>query len=458
MTGRRTLQFGLVFAAMLAASAAMADMGRVLVSNQGVTVAETAQKAIILHNFREEVLILGTEIGASGKTSILRFIPFPSEPQAELAAPTAFSQLATLAKKYDLRFQSRWMTKGGSGAKSEGVEVVSSLRLGAHDLTTVRIRDVAAFRSWVNDYFRRRGLPTAQTYPTEETIVADYVARGLTYFVLDYVELSKETRFIDPVAYRFRSAALYYPLVTSNSFGGKGAIELFVVAPVTLCRPGSNSIEAYFKDQDYDLAVTIPGQPDRPCLGLKTKASTSAQLPKEEADLAAIYPGWAEFFGDRPMFLQAIRYLGDYHFTGDIQAPVIGEGKALKAVESEGKQSVPARAGPCAARHLSGRAAAWRLQRKFREILFRCQGRRLQALLLWRLRRRRSVRHAGGVRENLPAEKVTIDRACLSCRREAQPAGGAGCVQRAAMMEGALAPCHTNGSNRSGRAGISRLK
>jgi hypothetical protein len=72
-------------------------MGRVMVSNQGVTVEESAQKAIILVNCREEILILGTEIGASDKTSILRFSPFPAEPKAELAAPTAFEQLGRLA-------------------------------------------------------------------------------------------------------------------------------------------------------------------------------------------------------------------------------------------------------------------------------------------------------------------------------------------------------------------------
>jgi hypothetical protein len=44
---------------------ALADMGRVTVSRQGVTVEETAQKAIVLHNYAGEVLILGTKIGAN---------------------------------------------------------------------------------------------------------------------------------------------------------------------------------------------------------------------------------------------------------------------------------------------------------------------------------------------------------------------------------------------------------
>ena len=31
-----------------------------------------------------------------------------------------------------------------------------------------------------------------------------------------------EPRFIEPVAYRFKSKELYYPLKTSNTFGGQG--------------------------------------------------------------------------------------------------------------------------------------------------------------------------------------------------------------------------------------------
>jgi hypothetical protein len=317
---------------------AMADMGRILVGDQGVKVEETAQKAIILHNRTDEVLILGTEIGASGAASILRFIPFPSEPAASLAAPGAFDRLAEVVTKYRLRFQSRAMTKGGADAgKSDGVAVVSAARLGAHDLTTIKVNDVAAFRAWVRDYAARHGLRVNDSYPAEEAIVADYVKRGLTYFVLDRVELSGETRFVDPIAFRFSSAQLYYPLVTSNSFGGKGAIELFVVAPVTLCRPGSNDPVAYFRGEDHDLAATPPGEPQAKCLGLPVKASTSARLAAEERDLAAIWPGWDAFFGDMPMFLQAIRYAGDYRFSDDVRVAVSGEAKALEAQPSSGR-------------------------------------------------------------------------------------------------------------------------
>lgn len=40
--------------------------------------SEDAQKAIILHNLEEEVLILGTDLKADKKTGIIRFIPAPT--------------------------------------------------------------------------------------------------------------------------------------------------------------------------------------------------------------------------------------------------------------------------------------------------------------------------------------------------------------------------------------------
>lgn len=57
---------------------AEADMGRIYATD--AQVSEESQKAIILHSLEEEVLILGTDLKADKKTSIIRFIPFPSEP------------------------------------------------------------------------------------------------------------------------------------------------------------------------------------------------------------------------------------------------------------------------------------------------------------------------------------------------------------------------------------------
>lgn len=312
----------------LSVGAARADMGRIMVDGSDARVSEPSQKAVILHNRHDEVLILGTEITSSAATSIVRFIPFPAEPKVSLAAPDTFDRVGALLAKYRLRFATLWMTKGGSDLRGEGVQVVSAERLGAHDLTTIRVTDVAAFRTWINDYFRSRGLPTAASYPREEAVVADYLARGHDHFVLDRVDLAAKPRFVEPLAFRFASADLYYPLVTSNSFGGEGAVELFVVAPLTLCRPGSNDPVAVFQGRNVDRAADPTGT--RTCLDLDAKASTSARLVPEEDDLAPILPDWRAFFGGEPIFLQAIRRVGPLRFDRDVHAPLVGEAKALE--------------------------------------------------------------------------------------------------------------------------------
>ena len=328
----RSFLAGVFLASPLLATMATADMGQVHVSLEGATVSESAQKAIILHNNREEVLILGTELQASQQTPIIRFIPFPTEPQVSLAPRGVFERLAGLVAKYKLQYVFTYFTKGGPPSqKQTGVEVHFSARLGAHDLTVIRVREAAGFRAWVNGYFRKKGLPYHDQYRDAEAIVADYVARGIDYFVLDAVELSVEKRFVDPVVYRFATTSLYYPLKTSNTFGGKGEIELFIAAPTTLCAP--DSFGAF---EPFDKAINAAGHVTGDCLNMRVEASTSAMLVPEEHDLESIYPAVGGFFGGKPVYLQAIRYVGDYHFDSDVLVPLPqGVAKALDAPEPD---------------------------------------------------------------------------------------------------------------------------
>ncbi len=313
--------FAVLFFFLGLSFSARADMGRVYVSLDPVTVSEDSQKAIILHNLDEEVLILGTDLKASKKTGIIRFIPFPSEPAVSLAPAGAFDKAAAMIKKYGLKYQTLHYTKGGPAApKTEGVELLLNKKLGAHDMTVIKVNDVSAFRKWVNDYFRSRGLPAKETYPEEEAVVDDYVKRGLVYFALDYVEIDRETRFVEPVAYRFKSRELYYPLKTSNTFGGQGSIELIIISPVTLCFPGNEPLDPYsgalYKEK-HPGAQRPYGQ--RPlCLNIPVNASTSALLVKKEKDLDGLYPGGEAFFKDKKAYIQVVSYRGKYFFEHDI--------------------------------------------------------------------------------------------------------------------------------------------
>ncbi|MDA8172794.1 MAG: DUF2330 domain-containing protein [Nitrospiraceae bacterium] len=268
-------------------------MGQVHASK--AEVSETAQKAIILHNGEEEVLILGTDLHADRKGGIIRFIPFPSEPEVALAPTRAFEAAAKLIKDHGLKFV--FFSKGGPPS-AHAVEVRLHEKLGAHDMTVIRVNDPLQFRKWANDYFLKRGLPVRKKYAKAETVVENYVRRGMVYFVVDYVELTRDTRFIEPVVYRFASKKLYYPLKTSNTFGGRGFIDLILITPGTLCDP---------------MRIGYG------CLGvLDMQGSTSAAVPA--SSLREIYPEAKNFFGDKKVFLQMAQYWGGYGFDKDILA------------------------------------------------------------------------------------------------------------------------------------------
>ncbi|MBN1140985.1 MAG: DUF2330 domain-containing protein [Deltaproteobacteria bacterium] len=292
--------FGFLLAALLLPSALSADMGQV--HTDPAQVRETSQKAILLHNGVEEILILGTDLEADRPLGLIRFIPFPSEPQISLAPAAAFDNAAALLKKHRLLFLEA--SKGG-GASEQPVELRFQARLGAHDMTLIKVHDPLQFRAWINDYFGKRRLPQKPAYPAAETLVADYVRRGIPFFVLDYVEVTRELRTIEPVRYRFASRQLYYPLKTSNTFGGQGGIDLILLAPGTLCQP---SLGAY----DTCLGFTHYGD--------RWQASTSAELAREEVALLDSEAG--PLFGEAPVFIQMVSYRGDYAFDRDILADV----------------------------------------------------------------------------------------------------------------------------------------
>jgi hypothetical protein len=266
-----------------------ADMGSIYVGS--VKVTEEGQKAIILHNGQEEVLILGTDLRAAGKAGTVRFIPFPAEPAVSLAPEKAFESVAGLVKEHEL--QTLHFTKGGGNSASQ-VEITFNARLGVHDITVVRINDILGFRNWVKDFFSKKGFPLRVELTEIEAVAADYVARGFDWFVFDYVDVQAQTRMMAPVEYRFRSKQLYYPLKTSNTFGGVGGIDLILISHVT---PAS---------QLGPMGLGMFGM----------QPTTSSEL--RVGELSEIMPDAAAFFGAGPLFVQMATFWGTYNFDRDL--------------------------------------------------------------------------------------------------------------------------------------------
>ncbi len=296
----------LLFAGLCPFGPLHADMGAIHLNSSNVTVSEPAQKAIILHNGFEEILILETDLKASARTDILRFIPFPAEPKVALAPENALREMGKLVEAKKLQVITVTQTKGGSSTHGQPVaEVVSRAKLGAHDLTVVKINDVDHFSHWVQERFKdAKELRTGPELDRVARIAADYVKDGISYFVFDFVTIDDTDKSVAPVAFRFKTRKIYYPLRTSNTMSGQGQVQLFFLAIDCVQQPYNWEIPRF---------VTGP-EPEFP----NFRFSSIADVKPEEA--ASIYPEAVPFFDGRRIVLQSATYSGPLKFDRDLHS------------------------------------------------------------------------------------------------------------------------------------------
>jgi len=310
-----------LFIIIMYACPAYGDKGRILTYATDADIRETSQKAIILHNFEEEVLILGTDLQADRATTILEFIPFPSKPIVTLAEGEPFQRVSELIGKHKLVFIHYIPSKGSGGMSSETpVEIVHSARLGAHDVTVIRVDDITGFSKWVKTFLGSKGLSPSGDYHNVEAVASDYVKRGINYFVFDLVDLKPGAQSVKPLVYRFKSKLMYYPLKTSNTFGGSGGIDLIIIAPGTLCDPSYNkalySRKKGFSDRNLCINPLSTKNP------AAVRASTSAEISIAEAE--SIYAPAGKFFPEKEsIFMQLISYYGEYNFGDDLLIDIL---------------------------------------------------------------------------------------------------------------------------------------
>lgn len=263
-----------------------------------------SQKAIIFHNKKEEVLILGTELRADKKTGVLEFIPFPSEPEVRLAKGNPFEEINKLLRFKRIEFEGP-ITRGGSGRES--VEIRLSQKIGLHDVTVIKINDINGFNKWVIDFLDKKGIKKIELKALKNfsDTAEDYIKRGIQYFVFDYVEVQETPRFIEPLIYRFKTERLYYPLKTSNIIGGAGKIELILILPGTLG----------IKEEERIKISEIFPETRRPEL------SSSSKLYLKE--LRPIYEKVEELFTEKSkIYLQMLCYRGKYEFKDDLNLDI----------------------------------------------------------------------------------------------------------------------------------------
>ena len=292
---------------LIPGNSVMADRGSV--SPEPIKLSQESQRAIILHNSQEEVLILGTELRAEKETNILEFIPFPSEPTVKLAAGNPFKAIERLVHKKGLLFISRKISK--SGRTLVPIEIKLSQQIGLHDVTVIKINELSDFTQWVRAFFSKKGIKVTNDLSRFYETAEDYVDRGIHYFVFDYVSLKTETQSIEPLIYRFKTHKMYYPLKTSNVVGGEGLVELIVVSPGSLPGAKINSPFSPFRhlyDPYFELSTS-------PKIGFGL--SNSKRVYPEEIEI--MYPQANRFFSKtKTLYIQVMRYVGAYNFKDDI--------------------------------------------------------------------------------------------------------------------------------------------
>lgn len=211
------------------ASPAFADRGMIPISD--VSVYGPGQKAIIAWDGEEEILILSTDVYASGDTVVLELLPLPSEPKSIAAGDfDSFVQVEELMMEH---FPFSWGSRleaplAGDG---EGIEIVFHQQIGAHDITVVRASDVAELIHWAEGFLEDHGMGQEISSPRLESVAGGYIAEGFEYFVFDLIEVTSNPRSIEPICYRFETDFLYFPLVISSLASGETEISLFLLTP-----------------------------------------------------------------------------------------------------------------------------------------------------------------------------------------------------------------------------------
>jgi len=198
-----------------------------------VVVFEPQQRAVILWNGQEEILLLSTDQRASEKSGVLEVIPLPAEPRVRLGS------FQTLEAAQRLVIHKRVWACAHGGARAGVASLPESAgritfqaRLGAHDLTVAEVRNPAGLVGFVQNFLQERyQTPNAPIRPDFVRIIRSYLDEGFRWFAFDVLLLDSTIKSRDPIEYRFQSDAVFYPLRISSLEAGKTKVDHIVFTP-----------------------------------------------------------------------------------------------------------------------------------------------------------------------------------------------------------------------------------
>jgi len=178
-----------------------------------------AQNAIVAWNGNEEIIMLSIDIESSANATVLRVIPLPSNPSGiKEGSFESFERLIEIMNKKIKESRDKNLGFGRKEAQtpSAGIEITFQKRIGAHDVTVVKVNDLDYFLDWIKDFAENKGFEQKEISSKFKEGIANYLKKNIKYFVFDVIEAGQEKESIKPLIYSFKNNFLYYPILISG--------------------------------------------------------------------------------------------------------------------------------------------------------------------------------------------------------------------------------------------------
>lgn len=205
-----------------------------MIESQSILLEESGQNAIVAWNGNEEIIILSTDMKSSQSALVLELIPLPSNPtEIEEGNLQSFTKLANILNQKIKHKEQKSLTKSLQTTQPPGVEITFQKKIGAHDVTIVKVNSLDDFSSWVKDFLENKGLENIEPSPAFSNTLSNYLNRNVSHFVFDVIETNESLQTLNPLVYRFKSDYLYYPLeitATSDVGWSSSNVNLFLIA------------------------------------------------------------------------------------------------------------------------------------------------------------------------------------------------------------------------------------
>lgn len=225
----------IILVMILAPSLCLADRG-MIPHDPNVQLFEPNQRALIAWSGQEEILLLTTDLRASAPTRVLEVLPCPSEPTVKKGSLKTFEHatyvINTHIRRPDKKRNGGKSVDSHSRDQSAG-EVTFHAQIGAHDVSVTHVLSGDGFVSWIENALKNQGVKNPTVPAWVKSAISGYIAEGFDWFVFDSVELGPEIKTAQPLAYRFKTDRLFYPLKITK-VNGPTTVDLIILTPKLL--------------------------------------------------------------------------------------------------------------------------------------------------------------------------------------------------------------------------------